>query len=132
MSNLRSDIKKARGLGSAKSGTSHFIAERATALALIPLGLWFVVSLICLAMGHDSTALNIWLKSPFNAAFLALFIIFGFWHSKLGIQVVIEDYVHKAFSRNSLLILSKALHILFGLICLMAVIQLHFFNEVPV
>ena len=132
MSNLRSDIKRARGLGSAKSGTSHFIAERLTALALIPLGLWFVISIITLAIGNDMMALNGWIKAPINAAFLALFLIFSFWHSKLGIQVIIEDYIHAPFWRNSLLILSQAFHILFGLLCLMAVIQLHFLTEVAV
>lgn len=129
MSKFRSNLHTARGLGSAKSGTSHFIAERLSALALIPLGLWFVVSLISLITTGDDVALGLWAKSPFNAAFLALFIIFSFWHSKLGMQVIIEDYVHKPCYRNSLLIFSAAAHILFGLLCLMAIIQLHFLTE---
>ena len=130
MSHLRSDLHNARGLGSAKSGTAHFIAERLTALALIPLGLWFVANLLTLIVDGDPSALGSWLQSPFSAAFLALFILFSFWHSKLGIQVIIEDYIHKPFCRNSLLILSSAAHILFGLLCLMAIFQLHFSAEV--
>ena len=132
MSQFRSPLSKARGLGSAKSGTAHFIAERMTALALIPLCLWFIVNLLGLIIGHDIMAVTGWMKSPINAAFMALFIIFAFWHSKLGIQVVIEDYIHAAFMRNTLLIFNKAAHILFGLFSLMAIFQLHFLTEVAI
>ncbi len=132
MSKFRSPISKARGLGSAKSGTSHFIAERLTAIALIPLSLWFVINLLGLIIGSDIMAITGWMKSPVNAALIALFILFSFWHSKLGIQVVIEDYIHKPFARNSMLIISAAAHILFGLFCLMAVFQLHFLTEVTI
>lgn len=130
--NFRSPISKARGLGSAKSGTGHFIAERLTAIALIPLSLWFIINLLGLIIGNDIMAITGWMKSPLNAALIALFIIFAFWHSKLGIQVVIEDYVHSPLLRNITLILNAAAHILFGLFSLMAVFQLHFLTEVAV
>lgn len=130
MNDFRSPISKARGLGSAKSGTAHFIAERATALALIPLSLWFIINLLGLIIGSDIMAITGWIKSPVNAAFLALFIFFAFWHSKLGVQVIIEDYIHAPFWRNSFLIINVASHILFGLFSLMAIFQLHFLTEV--
>ena len=129
MSHLRSKLSVARGLGSAKTGTTRFIAERTSALALIPLCLWFAVSLICLLSGESEISLSSWLHSPFNALFFAIFIIFSFWHSKLGMQVIIEDYIHAPTLRNGLFHLSSALHILLGLLCLMAVIQLHFLTE---
>lgn len=132
MTQLRTNLSQARGLGSAKSGTATFIAERLTALALIPLGLWFVVNLLTLLLDGDIGALPLWLKSPLDAAFLALFIVFSFWHSKLGVQVIVEDYIHKPLWRNSLLLLNLAAHILFGLICLMAVFQLHYLTDAAV
>ncbi len=132
MSKFRSPVSKARGLGSANSGTGHFIAQRMTALAIIPLSLWFVINLLGLIIGDDIMAITGWMKSPLNAAFIALFIIFAFWHSKLGVQTVIEDYIHAPFARNTILILSMAAHILLGLFSIMAVFQLHFLTEVAI
>ncbi len=132
MNDFESSIGKARGLGTAKSGTGVFIAERLTAVALVPLSLWFIINIMGLIIGNDITAITGWLKSPFNAAFLALFIGFSFWHSKLGIQVIIEDYLHSPRSRNFFLLLNMSLHILLGLLSLMAVFQLHFLTEVAI
>lgn len=129
MSQFRSKLSIARGLGSAKTGTAHYIAERGTALALVPLGLWFAISVVSMISGEAEISLNSWLQSPFNTLLFTAFILFSFWHSKLGVQVIIEDYIHKPCMRNSLLSLNTIMHILLGLLCLMAVFQLHFLTE---
>ena len=87
---LRSDVARARGLGSAKEGVAHWWGQRLSALALIPLGLWLAVSLVCHA-GADRAAIVQWLGSPFTLGALALTIIAVFYHAVLGMQVVIED-----------------------------------------
>lgn len=101
---LRSPIARARGLGSAKEGVQHWWMQRLTALALIPLGLWLVASLVCLA-GADHAAIAHWLTSPFTLGALALTIITAFYHAVLGLQVVIEDYVHGKVAKFTLIIL---------------------------
>ena len=89
---LSTPLAKARGLGSAKSGTHHWIAQRLTAIALIPLSIWFVFSLVCMTELNYQTAIE-WIQSPLSAVFLLLFIIAMFHHAQLGVQVVIEDYI---------------------------------------
>lgn len=95
MNNVRSALSGARGLGSAKSGTGHFWAQRVTAVALVPLTLWFVA---CLAsqFGADYDSITAWLSSPFQASLLVAYLIAIFYHVSLGLQTVIEDYVHCA------------------------------------
>ena len=90
---LRSPLGRVRGLGSAKEGVTHFWAQRMTALALIPLTVWFVVSLLCV-LGADHAAVKAWVGSPVVAGLLILLIAATFYHAFLGLQVVIEDYVH--------------------------------------
>ena len=100
----RSDIARVKGLGAAKEGVHHWWAQRLTALALIPLGLWFVASLVCLA-GADYTAISYWLGSPVTLGALSLLIVAVFYHAVLGLQVVIEDYIHGHAAKLALLIL---------------------------
>jgi len=101
---LRSPIARARGLGAAKEGVSHWWVQRLTALALIPLGIWLVASLVCLA-GADHAAISQWLTAPFTLGALALTIFTAFYHAVLGLQVVIEDYVHTKAVKLTLIIL---------------------------
>ena len=89
---LRSALGKARGLGSAKDGTHHWWMQRVTAIALIPLTIWFVSSLIALA-GQGYIAFINWFSQPLNATAMILFLGVGFHHAQLGMQVVIEDYI---------------------------------------
>lgn len=89
---LRSPLSQARGLGSAKEGVSHWWLQRLTALALIPLSLWFVFSIARFHMG-DYALTVAWVKSPFVAIALVLYFIALFYHAALGMQVVVEDYV---------------------------------------
>lgn len=90
---LQTPLKRARGLGSAKDGTHHFIVQRVTALALVPLTLWVIY--LALALVHaDYAHARAIIHHPFAAVWLTAFVIATFWHAQLGLQVVIEDYVH--------------------------------------
>jgi len=101
---LRSPIARVRGLGSAREGVGHWWVQRMTALALIPLGIWFVASVVCLA-GADHAAITQWLSAPFTLGALALTILAAFYHAVLGLQVVVEDYIHAKFAKHTLIIL---------------------------
>ena len=91
---LRSPLGRALGLGSAKEGVEHWWLQRVTAVALVPLSLWFVAGLIA-HLGGDRDAVALWLRSPLVSAAVVLLVIATFAHMALGVQVVIEDYVHR-------------------------------------
>jgi len=101
---LRSHLGRARGLGSAHEGVHHWWAQRLTALALIPLGLWFVASIVCLA-GADYASISQWLSAPLTVGALSLTILAVFYHAVLGLQIVIEDYIHTKAVKLALLVL---------------------------
>lgn len=103
---LRSPLSKAVGLGSAKHGFSHWWWQRVTAIALIPLCLWFIYSLLCL-IGSDYKAASDWLSSPLNATLMLLFVLTGLFHGQTGLQVVIEDYIHTKWLNLTVLLLVK-------------------------
>ena len=90
---LRSPLARVRGLGTAKEGVGHWWAQRLTALALVPLSLWFVASMAWLA-GADHAMVVDWVDSPLVASLLILLLVATLYHAYLGLQVVIEDYVH--------------------------------------
>ncbi|MEG3147689.1 succinate dehydrogenase, hydrophobic membrane anchor protein [Sphingomonas sp. RT2P30] len=90
---MRSPLARAIGLGSAKDGVSAWWAQRVSAVALVPLTLWFVVSII-VHTGSDHTAFVGWLRTPLASIPMVLLLIALFYHTALGLQVVIEDYVH--------------------------------------
>ena len=90
---MRSPLGRARGLGSAKEGVTAWWLERVMAVALVPLSLWLMASLIWLS-GGDYAAFRTWLKAPLVALLMVLLLITLFSHLALGLQVVIEDYVH--------------------------------------
>lgn len=92
---MRSPLARAAWLGSARAGVEHWWKERVTAVALVPLTLWFVVSIMAHG-GSDYSVLVAWLKTPFATLMMALLLIALFYHTALGLQVVIEDYVHSA------------------------------------
>jgi len=89
---FRTDLNKARGLGSAKEGTHHFWLQRLTALANVPLVI-FLVALIVMLVGKDYDTVVAWISNPLVALLLAALVISGIWHMKLGMQVIIEDYI---------------------------------------
>ena len=90
---LRSSLGRVRGLGSAKEGIGHWWAQRVTAIALVPLAIWFVVSVIAL-IGADYADFQAWLGQFGNALLMILTALVLFYHAHLGMQVVIDDYVH--------------------------------------
>ncbi|PPV05392.1 succinate dehydrogenase membrane anchor subunit [Xanthomonas bromi] len=99
MSRYRTPLKNVRGLGAAKTGTEHFVMQRLTAAALAVLAIWFVAFVLSL-LGSDYTAAVTAVSKPWNAVLLVGFLVAMFWHAQLGLQVVLEDYIH-----NSLLAL---------------------------
>lgn len=103
---ITSPLKRAKGLGSAHDGLHHWIIQRITAIALIPLTIWFVISLIQLSGSEYEQAIAFF-KSPLNAVLMAGVIIASFWHAALGLQVVIEDYVHCNFNKITALLVVK-------------------------
>ncbi len=91
--NTRSPVARARGLGSAKAGIAPWWAERASAVALVPLTLWFAASII-VHTNSDYAAFIGWLRTPVATTLMILLLVTLFYHTALGLQVVIEDYVH--------------------------------------
>ncbi|MEQ8195957.1 MAG: succinate dehydrogenase, hydrophobic membrane anchor protein [Rhodospirillales bacterium] len=91
---MRTPLNRARGYGSTKDGAGHWWAQRITGVALVPLTIWFVVSSISL-VGADYAAFKAWVGSFGNAVLMIVFIVSLFHHAQLGLQVVIEDYVHR-------------------------------------
>jgi succinate dehydrogenase / fumarate reductase membrane anchor subunit len=107
---LRSPLGRAIGHGSAKSGFQHWWAQRLTAAALVPLGLWFVASLLGMA-SLDYWAVSAWVGEPLHAILLMLFLATLLYHSNLGVQVVIEDYVHQRGTKLAALVCVRFAHI---------------------
>ena len=120
---LRTPLAKARGLGSAKDGTHHFWLQRLTAVALIPLTVWFALSIASLATAGQAEVLA-WMKSPLSATLMLSFIMAGFWHMKLGLQVVIEDYVHTESTKITCLILNNLIAIFLALAAILSALKM--------
>ena len=118
---LRSPLGRVLGHGSAKEGVHHWWVQRLTSVALIPLSVWFVVSLLSLP-SLDYTTVVTWMAHGWTAVLLVLFIAVTTWHSKLGVQVVVEDYVHGGAKTLSL-ILSTFLHTLVAAAAIFAVLK---------
>jgi succinate dehydrogenase / fumarate reductase membrane anchor subunit len=99
---MRSPLGRAMGLGSAKDGVEHWWMARVSAVALIPLTLWFVASIIA-HTGSDYVTFIVWLRMPLVSVLMILLLIALFYHTALGLQVVIEDYVHSGAKFGSLI-----------------------------
>ena len=93
MSDFRSPLSRARGLGSAKDGLQHWWMQRLTAVALVPLAIWFVIAALGM-LGADRAAMVAWMHNPMSPVFAILLIVTVVYHLALGLQVVIEDYIH--------------------------------------
>ncbi|MBS0526571.1 MAG: succinate dehydrogenase, hydrophobic membrane anchor protein [Proteobacteria bacterium] len=124
MTDRRTPLARARGLGSAKEGVHHWWAQRLTAIALIPLVVWFAISLVMLS-GADYQVVRAWIASPLVMVMLILTIGIGLHHGQLGLQVVWEDYTEGAF-RVVMIVLTKFLAVLFGLGAIIAILRIGF------
>lgn len=122
---LRSPLGRARGLGSAREGVAHYWQQRLTAVALVPLVVWFVISLIGLA-GADYAHFRAWIGRPGNTALLLVLVACAFHHAQLGVQVVIEDYVHRAGCKFASIIALKLFAALLAVFSVAAVFRAAF------
>ena len=122
---LQSPLAKVLGRGSAKDGVGHWWAQRVTATGLILLTGWFVISLLSLP-GLDYAAVVAWMHSPTSAVLLALLIITLVYHSQLGVQVVIEDYVANKGIKILTMLIVNFLHVLIGALGVFAVLRVAF------
>jgi len=120
---LRSKLGRVRGLGSTHEGVHHWWAQRMSAVALLPLSLWLIFSLISLT-GSDYTVFHAWLSEFGNSVFLVLFLVAMFHHAQLGLQVVIEDYVHSELWKMGLLLCIKYGAVLFAASGVFAVLKI--------
>jgi succinate dehydrogenase / fumarate reductase membrane anchor subunit len=124
MDDRRTPLARARGLGSAKDGVGHWWAQRLTAIALIPLVVWFAVSLVMLS-GADYATVRAWIGSPLVMVLLILVIGIGLHHGQLGMQVVLEDYTDGAW-RVVWIVLVKFIAAVFGLAAIVAILRIGF------
>jgi succinate dehydrogenase / fumarate reductase, membrane anchor subunit len=113
------------GLGAAKEGVHHWWTQRLTSVALVPLSIWFVVSLLALpALDHATVCA--WMRQSWTALLLIMFVVIATWHSQLGVRVVIEDYVHAVAPRTLALVLVTFAHVAVAVAGVFAVLRVAF------
>ncbi|MFP7721478.1 succinate dehydrogenase, hydrophobic membrane anchor protein [Lysobacter sp. A3-1-A15] len=120
---LRHPIKTARGLGSAKDGTHHWILQRITAIALVALSL-YLVGLVAWLAGSGYGEVRAAVAHPANAVLLVAFLVTSFWHAKLGMQVIIEDYIHTPWLAATAQLLVIFVCVLAAIASVLAVIRI--------
>ena len=122
---LRSPLRRVLGLGSARGGSSHWYAQRVTAVALALLALWFVVSL-ALLVDASYEQVSGWLRMPLNSALALLLVVVAAWHAVLGLQVIVEDYVAEKGKRMLVLIAIKFAFVVAAVVGVLAVLRIAF------
>lgn len=126
MKSLHTPLNRVKGLGSSHSGTGHFWRERITAVALAPLSLWFGYAAIGLSGTTTSAPLQFFAQ-PVNAILMAAFVIIALYHAALGVQVVIDDYIHSAGMKIFLFLMVRLFVIATGSACLIALLRISVF-----
>ena len=122
---LTTPLNRVLGLGTAKSGVEHWWAQRLSAVALVPLGLWLAVSLLALGdLSYDSVVA--WMRAPIRAVLLLLTVVTVVYHSHLGVQVVIEDWVHGKGAKVTGLVLSAFAHFFLLFAAVFAILKVAF------
>jgi succinate dehydrogenase / fumarate reductase membrane anchor subunit len=122
---LRSPLSRVLGRGSAKNGVHHWWAQRVTASALILLSIWFVIALLALP-GLDYASVSAWVHQPVSAVLLALLVGTLAYHSQLGVQVVVEDYIAGKGTKVLVMLVVNFLHVLLGALGVFAVLRVAF------
>lgn len=120
---MRTPLAQVRGHGSAKAGAHHWWAQRLSAVALIPLFIWFVVSLVCIATADHAKAVE-WVRSPYNSALLILLLGALFYHAQLGMQVVFEDYISTHWLQVASIVVVRFLAMLSAVVSIVAVLRI--------
>lgn len=123
--NMRTPVKDAHGLGSAKDGVHHWWLQRVTAVALVPLVLWFAFSLAVHA-GSGYEGMRAWIGSPFTAGAVILLVATAFYHAQLGLQVVLEDYVGNKAWQIASIVAVKFVAAVLALTGILAVLSIAF------
>jgi succinate dehydrogenase / fumarate reductase membrane anchor subunit len=122
---MQTPLRRAEGLGAAKSGTEHFWHERVSAIAGLPLVV-FVIVFAVLHLGSSRAEVLASLRHPLVALLAALALIVNLWHMKLGMQVIIEDYVHGKHARLTLILLNLFFCVILGALGLYAILAISF------
>jgi succinate dehydrogenase / fumarate reductase, membrane anchor subunit len=123
MSSLQTPLHRVQGLGASHSGTDHFWRQRITAVALVPLGLWFTFAILGL-VGTNEVAILSFLAHPWNALLMAAFATTMLYHMSLGLQVVVDDYVHSTGMKIFCLLLIRFVMIATTVTCIFALIRI--------
>ena len=120
---LETPLHKVEGLGSSHSGVTHFWRQRVTAAALVPLSIWFGVSVLGLVGVNAATAAS-FLQHPLNAILMGAFVVVALYHMALGLQVVIDDYIYTNWQKLSLMLLMRAFALALGATSLFAILRI--------
>ena len=122
---MRSYLSRARGMGAAGSGIHHWWAERVTAIALVPLTIWFIYAVLHL-LGAPQVAVHRFVANPVNTVLLLAMVTMTFHHMQLGLQVVMEDYIDSQKWQAIAILLNKALALILGLLCAVSILRMAF------
>ena len=120
---MRSPLGRARGLGSARAGATHWWVQRLTSLALVPLTLWFLCAMVRM-LGATRDDVVSWMAGPLPIVLMLALVIATFHHLQAGLQVVIEDYVHQDWLRVGSILVMKAIALLLALACIVSTLRL--------
>jgi succinate dehydrogenase / fumarate reductase membrane anchor subunit len=125
MKSLRSPLGAVSGLGSAKGGVHHWWLQRLTSIALVPLTIWFTVSILSLPSMEHATVIA-WLAQSWTALFLILLVLVATYHSQLGVRVVIEDYIHNSGTKTLTMVIVTFAHCLLAVAGVFAILKVAF------
>ena len=123
MSSLETPLHKVQGLGASHSGTGHFWRERVTSVALIPLSLWFAYAMLGL-VDTNEVAIVSFLAHPWNAILMGLFVVITFYHLSLGLQQILDDYVHAPGTKLFLRLAVTVIWIIASLVSVFALVRI--------